>query len=219
MPKSKETRITHDEILASAESRIAGADEVRLDHLEGLERVQLGRGAALEREARRLAAKHGDRDPRAAEMRQRAEAHAVLRHGLRMEVQRSSIDVPKAEDGAWIVFGFVRGAGDAERKRLLVVLADENGRVVDEAGRAVAGKDGAYRLRLAIEKRPRRKPDADDKDKAKAAADKDARARGPAFHLEVYRDEKHRIIADDLALRPAPGVVDYREIVLAKHGK
>ena len=188
---SKQRETTFDEVSRDLNQRVEGADKLRAEELDQLAATRRARGAAMNREQRRLAAKYPPDHPRLAAISNRLAVNANLTRDLDLEASRASADVPRMDAAGWVLHGHVR---DKELKPVggvTVALYDSRSKWVEGLGYACTGGDGYFRIET--------------KDAAGAAA--------PLF-LRVLSGEAAHLYADPAPLTPVGGGVEYRQIIL-----
>jgi hypothetical protein len=210
MQKTRPVTVSNAEILRELDERTAGADDARLDRLVALQKVGTVRNALLERELKRLTQKHGDDHPLVTATAARLQAGNASLRALGFEIERTSLNPPAPSAEAWTVFGIVRAMDGTPFPGVAVAVVDAKGAIVAPEKLVPTEKDGAFSIRLAP---PVRQPR-----KTTAAQQKEPEQQGDAgsVHLEVFRSGTNRVAVDTVQFQPAPGVVDYREIVVAQ---
>lgn len=201
------TTVNRNEVIKSIRDRVAGADEARTDRLQALAVVRETSNKVVEREVARLTAKHGAADPRVAHANMRMQAGIAELRSIRHEIVRSWITPPAAQDDAWVIFGMVRDANGLPVRGVTVALASEGGDVIAPNKPAPTEKDGAFQIVVPLGRAPAREREGGEFVEREKGDD-------AVVHLEVFRGESRRVVADTVTFRPTPGTVDYREIVV-----
>src|SRR5215213_11585482 len=187
----KEKEITLDDVMQEVDKGVAGADAQRGDKLERLQTVRRAKATGLQREHARLSAKLGANHPRVLGLVVKMEANRLLTRDLAVETVRARTETPEADEGTWVLHGYVRDQELKPVAHLTVALYDGKARWVERLGFACTREDGYFRL------------DANDFDDADA----------PVF-IHVLNSQASHLYADTAPFTPAGGRVDTREIVL-----
>ena len=125
---------------------IAAADDARAALLQSLGALRSARGNALARERARLADKHGDADPRVAELDLRIAGNAGLVRDVTVETDHARTSIPVVDASAWAVHGYVRDASLAGVKGVNVALYDAAGRWLSQYGYNCTDERGHFQL-------------------------------------------------------------------------
>lgn len=188
---NKKREITLEDVRREVDKNVGGADVKRGDKLEGLQTVRGAKAAGMLREHARLSRKLGADHPRVLGLAVKMETNRLLLRDLAVETVRARTDTPVADEGTWILHGYVRDQELQPVAYVTVAPYDRRGRWVERLGFACTREDGYFRL------------DASDLDDISA----------PVF-IHVLNSQASHLYADTVPFTPAGGRVDSREIVL-----
>ena len=147
----------------------------------------------MKREKTRLAAKLGPTHPRVAEIDNRLQLNAAMMRDLKLEAARARTKVPQVDSNNWVLHGYVRDKAHEPAPNLTVALFDANGGGLSGIDQGCTDANGYYKI---------------------VATNISAPTSAPAY-LRVLSKTGSVLHADSVALTPAPGVLNYREIILS----
>ena len=203
------TTVIHPAQLSDAlEAAFPAADAERGAALDLLAELRDAKAQVYARQVERLRRTLPEDDPRVQDAAARGASAARFAAAARMEATRSRRPAPPAEEGVWILWGYVWGAGHAPIAGATVALhvrADGRDQPVEAT---TSARDGSFLLRVAA--RPptteierlapaltelRRQPGADEPEEVRklraALLELDARDRAGALSV----DERARFVA------------------------
>jgi hypothetical protein len=171
---------------------LADADARRADSFDQLRLARRAVGTGVGREQARLALKYGDDHPRVADLAARASFNEGMVKDITLEAARARTDIPVVGEDEWVLHGHVRDAQLRGVANLTVALYDDGGEWQRGLGHTCTEENGYFRLRNST------------------SAVREGR---PVYMRVLSRNSEH-LYADKSALRPEPGRLDYREVVL-----
>jgi hypothetical protein len=124
---------------------VAAADEAQAEAVSGLARLRRARGRLLDAERERLAGRPGA-EARVERLDRAAAANARTVAALDAQTERARVEVPDAEDGVYRVYGLVRAQDGRPAAEHTVILTDDDGDRVREAGHACTDDEGRFAL-------------------------------------------------------------------------
>ena len=192
----KQKQLTLEDVQREVDKNVGHADVQRGDKLERLQTVRNAKATGLRREHERLARKLGANHPRVLGLAVKMETNRLLLRDLTVETARARTETPVADEGTWVLHGYVRDQELKPVAHLTVALYDQRSRWVERLGFACTREDGYFRL------------DACDLDDTSA----------PVF-IHVLNSQASHLYADTAPFTPTGGRVDSREIVLPENAQ
>jgi hypothetical protein len=196
----KQRRVPFSDIARGLNQGLESADPLRTAGLQRLVRVREIKETSLQREHKRLQAKLGADHPRVAELATRMDANRDLKRDAMLGVSRAATPTARPDKNTWILHGYVRDRSRQGLEGLTISLYDEKNQWIEELGFACTDKNGYFQLR-------NERPNTQETDPAAAVRQ--------AF-IHVLDKQGAVLYVDKCSLTPAPGRVDYREIILDK---
>lgn len=187
-----ERKIKIGDFERGAHTGLVDADARRADAFDQLRLARRAVGTGVEREQARLARKHGADHPRVAALAARAAFNQGMVKDITLEAARARTDIPDVGENEWVLHGYVRDAQLRGVANLTVALYDEAGEWQSGLGHACTEKSGYFLLRNSTS----------------------AVREGRPAYMRVLSPNSEHLYADKSALRPEPGRLDYREVVL-----
>ncbi|MCG8356013.1 MAG: hypothetical protein MI920_10605 [Kiloniellales bacterium] len=215
--KQTKLRVPLDSIGEQFEKGVAGADSARAAEVQGFQRVRAAKATGMERARSRTAARLGEDHPRVAALDRKIDANRTLTRQLVFESERAVTETPKADPKGWSLHGHVRNADLTAAPGLTVALYDEKGQWLRELGHDCTDATGHFLLSYSVEKDDDERKDDKKKDpKEQRKVSVIARAATPKarFHVRVFSKKQEQLYQGPTDIAPAPGGVDYREIIL-----
>jgi hypothetical protein len=191
----KPKQIPFADVSRELDKGIAAADKLRADQLDRLMVARRAKDRGLKREQARLAEKLGADHPRVTEIAGRLKLNAGMQRDLVLESARAHTEIPKVDEKSWALLGFVRDRHLEGVSGVTVALYDSKGEWVERLGYAPTSDDGRFRIQaLRLNQ-----------------------VEGPV-HVRVIGAQSVVLYTDPVALTPAGGKIDYREIILSRNG-
>lgn len=194
---AEQRKIKLDDIARGIGSGLDRADEIRAAKYEHLQFVRNAKATSLQREYARLSAKYGPDHPRVKATGQKAVHNLGLLGNIVAETIRARTEIPVADEETWILHGYVRDKNGGGLAHLTVALYDRGGEWIDELGHACTAANGYFKIESTG----------------------DALGRKRQAYIRVLNNQAQHLYAAEKPLVPAPGEVDYREIVLTGEGQ
>ena len=170
-------------------------DEQRLAGLQEEKNTQLIKDEVLQREMKRLEAKHGKDHPEVQAAESRVMYNKEMFVSLDKEIEKASIKTEKLPSNGWRVHGRVFDSETKAVKGVTVFLSDQNKRWIEIFGNSCTTELGYYALT------------ADEK-----IIDKNQT--GQSLFISVSDKNKKILYTSTEALVPAKGIIIYRDIYL-----
>ncbi len=195
MTQERKTKL--DDIAGGIAEGLSRADEQRAAQFERLQFVRNAKATGLQREHARLSAKYGPEHPRVAALANKSALNLKFLSNIVTETIRARTEIPVVDKDTWILHGYVRDKSGAGLSNLTVALYDAGGDWIEDLGHACTAANGHFRI--------------------KTTGDSIRRER--SVYIRVLNNQAQHLYASKSALIPAPGEVDYREIVLDGEGQ
>jgi hypothetical protein len=144
--KSKKKKIPIKDIHREVDERLAGADLVRLQGMQGLNRLRRAKSTVVAREKKRLTKKLGPKDPRVLNLELKEKVNRQMILDLDLETDRAKTDVSGFDEEAWNIYGYVRDSSQQTQPDLTIAIYDEKGRWLREFGYACTDQQGAFSI-------------------------------------------------------------------------
>ncbi|WP_204141058.1 hypothetical protein [Halomicronema sp. CCY15110] len=235
--KQPNREIPLQEINRTLDQSVAGADPLRADRLGNLTSVRQAKSSGQQRDLKRLEAKYGSDHPRVQGLKQKMTANQTLVQTLKVETERAEVDFPMAAENTWILHGYVFRRLPQRRSPLAevtLVIADQKGNPVEEAGYACTNDQGYFRLEYSRKKATGTAQPVGDVTEVGVITRNDTAspevagisdrfrrtatvAKQPSTYFAQVLDKQGALLhRDDQAIEPGPGQVDYIEIVVGE---
>ena len=143
--------ITDQEALDQIAESITQLDDQRLTELKNLKQLQEIKNEVINREAARLAAKHGKDHPRVQKLQLRSNYNASMFTGLDREIEKASSKTEPLPLNAWRLNGKVIDEKEQPVPDITVFFADENKNWIQELGNSCSDQTGYYSLTIKEE--------------------------------------------------------------------
>lgn len=186
------------------------ADPQRLAGLQNLQRMRTAKDTALRREQTRLNAKLGTDHPRVTALAVKRQANQDFKRDLDLGISRARTPAVKPDANAWTLHGHVRNSARVGLPNLTVGLYDQKNQWIEELGYACTDKNGYFRLSHQGEKAAATTGIVS----TRADVSGHATTSGAQIYIHVLSAKGATLYVDPKTLQPAPGQVDYREIIL-----
>jgi hypothetical protein len=193
----KRTNITDKQALEQLADGINQLDDQRLAELKNEKQLQEIKNEVINREAKRLAAKHGDNHPRVQKLQLRSNYNQSMFTGLDKEIEKASAKKEPLPANAWRLNGIVIDKKEQPVPGITVFFADENKNPIREVGNSVSDETGYYSLTINEELIDRAQ-----KEKWYLAA---------ANKKQVLYHALNTFV-------PTRGIIDYQDILLGDEG-
>jgi Transthyretin-like family len=196
---SKRTEFSTDEIFRIIDTSLEQTDRLRANNLDKMATVQQVNTKALEKERERLSVKYGANDARVQRIDTKLQFTQGFTRDLKVEIDKTKIQVPTVDRNTWMVHGRVLQAKDNQGiPGLTVSLVNRKGQWIRDLGYACTDERGYF----AILYWPK-----DDKSATKPPTE-------PVF-LMVSDPNQRILYRSSEALTIQLGQVVYREIFLS----
>jgi hypothetical protein len=195
--KSKQKKIPIKDIQREVDERLSGADLVRLQGLQGLNRLRRAKSTAVAREKKRLIKKLGPKDPRVLNLELKEKVNRQMIMDLDLETDRVKTDVSGFDKEAWNLYGYVRDSNQQVQPDLTVAVYDQKGRWLREFGYGCTDQQGAFSIQY-----PQKGTPAKDISETKT------------LFLHVTDKGHNLLFKDETPLFFGKGKLDFREITL-----
>ena len=146
MTSSKSIPTNEKETLNYIDDSTDKIDEQRLSGLEEEQNTQLIKDEVLQREKKRLEAKHGNAHPEVQLAESRITYNKQLFTGLENEIEKAKIKTDPLPDNNWRVNGRVFDKNKKPIKGVTVFLSDQNKRWIELLGNSCTTELGYYSL-------------------------------------------------------------------------
>jgi len=189
---AQDKKITLDDVSRGIDKGLITIDQQRVSGLERLQTVRNAKATSLGREQARLAAKYGADHPRVLALTAKVELNRGLVNDLVIETVKAKTEIPIADEGTWVLHGFVRDLNRIGLPKLTIALFDgreHEANWVRELGYACTNSLGYFKLTA-------RKVDVERR-----------------VFLRVLNNQGQTIYCDSDPLTARGGQVDYREII------
>ncbi len=183
------------EILNKINGSIFQMDELRLNELNSLKKVQESKNEICKKEAERLRGKYGTDHPMYLKIKHRMEYFQEMFVALDKEIEKSSIKAEEFIKNSWMVHGRVYDKENKSIKSQTVFVSDSNGKWIEAFGSSCSTETGYYSLTM--------------EEKLFENID-----RGQQIFLTVSDKNYNLIFISKEALIPSKGIITYRDIFL-----
>jgi hypothetical protein len=194
---AQDKQITLDQIAQGIDKGLNTADEQRASAFDRLQYVRRAKSTSLQKEQARLSAKYGTDHPRVQTLGNKVVLNEGLWANVVAETIRAKTEIPVVDARTWVLHGYVRLKDGGGVPNLTVGLYDDQGEWVQALGHACTAPNGYFRI----------------KSTSNILSD------NIPVYVRVLNHQAEHLYADQKALRPAAGHLDYREIVLTGEGQ
>jgi hypothetical protein len=173
-------------------------DDQRLAELKNEKQLQEIKNEVINREADRLAAKHGKDHPRVQKLQSRSNYNQSMFTGLDNEIEKASIKTEPLPANAWRLNGKVIDKKEQPVSDITIFFSDEKGTWIRALGNSTSDQTGYYALTINEEL------------------------------IELAQKEKLYLTATDKNNKvlyhkqntfvPTKGIIDYQDIILGEEG-
>lgn len=136
-----------EDIATAFEETFARSDRAQAAALAGIVRLRAVRFVQLQNELNGLSALEPDH-PDLLRATSAVEAERQLSRQLNIQMKWISVPVPRVDDQAWVLHGFVRDLDLEGRPNLTVALQDHAGHWINQLGHACTDLCGYFQLRI-----------------------------------------------------------------------
>ncbi len=190
MPQDRKFKL--DDISRGIAQGLTRGDEERVVQFERLQFVRNAKATSLQREHKRLSEKYDNEHPRVAELANKSVANLDFLRDVVAETIRAKTEIPVVDAQTWVLHGYVRDKDGAGLSHLTVALYDRSGDWLQEMGHACTAVNGYFKIETTG----------------------DLLRRDISVFIRVLNNQAQHLYAAKDPLKPKPGRVDYREIVL-----
>lgn len=195
----KKTEFSTDEIFRKIDTALEQTDRLRADNLDKMAVIQQVNTQALAKERQRLSVKYGAEDVRVQRLDAKLQFTQGFTQDLKVEIDKTKIQVPTVDRNTWMVHGRVLQAKDKQGiPGLTVALVNRKGQWIRQLGYACTDERGYFAIIY---------PPQDDKSTTKPSTE-------PVF-LMVSDANQRTLYRGSEALTIQSGQVIYREIFLS----
>lgn len=190
--------ISDKQALDRAAESLTQLDDQRLAELKNEKQLQEIKNEVINREAERLAAKHGKDHPRVQKLQSRSNYNQAMFTGLDNEIEKAAAKTEPLPVNAWRLNGKVIDKKEQPVSDITVFFADEKGTWIRALGNSTSDKTGYYALTINEEL------------------------------IELAQKEKLYLTASDKNNKvlyhklntfvPTKGIIDYQDIILGEEG-
>jgi hypothetical protein len=191
------SKISDKQALDGVADGITQLDDQRLAELKNEKQLQEIKNEVINREAKRLAAKHGDNHPRVQKLQLRSNYNQSMFTGLDKEIEKASSKKEPLPVNAWRLNGKVIDKKEQPVPEITVFLADEDKNPIREVENSITDKTGYYSLTINEELIDR--------------AQKEKWYLTAANKKQVLYHELNTFV-------PTRGIIDYQDILLGDEG-
>ncbi len=195
------------EIAKALDDTLLRADQLRTQGLQNLLRVRKAKVAGHNRELERLTRQLGEQDPRVKELTQKIEGNRKFIQQVSISLARAQIVLSRPENNIWNLQGRAYSKELTGVPNLTVGLYDHKGKWLEEFGYACTDKTGYFRLNHKfVEKKSR--------ESTEPRSDTASSEPRPEIFIRLLDKAGVLVYIGKQPVSPAPGRVEYREIVL-----
>jgi hypothetical protein len=188
----KRTNITDKQALDQVADGITQLDDQRLAELKNEKQLQEIKDEVINREAKRLAEKHGDNHPRVQKLQLRSNYNQSMFAGLDKEIEKAAVKKEPLPANAWRLNGKVIDKKEQPLPGITVFFADENKNPIREVESAVSDETGYYSITINEELIDR--------------------AQKEKWYLEAANKKQVLYHAPNMFV-PTRGIIDYQDIL------
>jgi len=185
--------------LDRAAESITQLNDQRLAELKNEKQLQEIKNEVINREAQRLAAKHGKDHPTVQKLQVRSTYNQPMLSGLDAEIEKASGKTEPLPANAWRLNGKVIDKKEQPVPDIIVSFADENRNWIRELGNSISDEAGYYSLTISeqfIE-----------------------RAQKEKLYLSASNRNQQVLYFALNAFVPTRGIIDYQDIVPGEEGR
>jgi len=200
--KDTTQKIPSAEIIKGLNDGINNADSRRVDGLTQLHGIRIAKENQYEREYKRLSEKLGNNHPRVLVLNEKRVLNTDFADTLEKHAARASIEVPDSDDRSWILHGRVMDKQEKGLPGLIISLVDARKNPLENIDSVTTDREGHFKISVVTDKT--------------AASNETGYATNIRQGLFISVSDKRQTLihVDDQSLVPAPGNVDYREIII-----
>jgi hypothetical protein len=140
--------ITDKQALDQAAESLTQLDDQRLAELKNEKQLQEIKNEVINREAERLAAKHGKDHPRVQKLQSRSDYNQPMFTGLDNEIEKATNETAPLPVNAWRLNGKVMDKKEQPVSEITVFFADENRNWIRTLGNSTSDQTGYYALTI-----------------------------------------------------------------------
>ena len=189
-------KISDKQALDRAAESLTQLDDQRLAELKNEKQLQEIKNEVINREAERLAAKHGKDHPRVQKLQSRSNYNQSMFTGLDNEIEKASFKAAPLPLNAWRLNGKVMDKKGQPVSDITVFFADEKGTWIRALGNSISDKTGYYALTINEE--------------LIELAQKDK------LYLTATNKNQQVLYAELNTFVPTKGIIDYQDIILGE---
>lgn len=144
---NRKTEFTFDEIIGKVDTSLAEIDRLRTENLEKMAIVQQVNAKALEKERQRLSLKYGENHPRVQRLDAKLQFDRGFTQDLKVEIDKSNIQVPAVDKNTWLVHGRVLDRRDNQGiQGLTISLTNDREQWVRKLGYTCTDERGYFAI-------------------------------------------------------------------------
>lgn len=205
--QNNQERIEFTQIATEIDTSFLQADILRNNGLQGLQRVLKAKLTGQNRELERLRDKLGNNNARVNALSTKIKISPYLDREATININRSQIEKPKADENKWILYGMVYSKEVIGIPNLTVGLYDSNGKWLESFGTVETGKTGYFRLDYVFSK--------ENSSESSLITPKTIAQRFPnSIFIRLKNKEGILLYIGKRSLIPAPGKLEFREMIL-----
>lgn len=186
--------ITDQQALDRAAESRAQLDDQRITELKNEQQLQEIKNEVINREAERLAAKHGKDHPRVQQLQQRQSYNQSMFTGLNKEIEKTSVKIEPLPQNAWRLNGKVTDKKEQPAADITVFFADENKNWIRELGNSITDQTGYYSITITEQLLER--------------------AQKAKLYLAASNKNNQVLYFEPNIFTPTRGIIDYQDIIL-----
>lgn len=190
--------ITDIQALDRAAESLTKLDDQRLAELKNEKQLQEIKNEVINREAERLAAKHGKDHPRVQKLQLRSKYNQSMFTALDNEIEKASFKTEPLPVNAWRLNGKVMDKKEQPVAEITVFFADENGTWIRALGNSTTDETGYYALTINEE--------------LIELAQKEK------LYLSASNKNQQVLYFELNNFAPTKGIIDYQDIILGEKG-
>lgn len=195
-------KIPSAEIVKGLNDGINNADFQRINGLVQLHGIRTAKENQYEREYKRLSEKLGDTHPRVLALNEKRSLNTDFADTLEKHAARASVKVPSPDDKSWILHGRVMDKEEKGLPGLIISLVDAKKNPLENIDSVTTEREGHFKISVVTDKNAASKETGD------------ATNIRHGIFISVSDKRQTLIHVDDQSFVPAPGNVDYREIII-----
>lgn len=200
------------EIAKALDDTLSRADQLRTQGLQNLVRVRQAKVAGHNRELQRLTRQLGEKHPRVKGLKEEIEGNRKFIQEVSNSLERAKIAPPKAENNMWILHGRVYSKELTGVPNLTVGLYDPKGKWLEKFGYVCTDNTGYFKL-THDESSWWDRVSCLERFGAKKLRESTESRSDPVF-IHLQDKTGVQVYIGKQPVSPAPGKVEYREIML-----